>query len=216
MAPLPPRVGITEQTVAPRRRRDVERSAGPFERLLGGRNGGFSRMKTRSAIASSRQEVGGATEAGQRHALVQPREDVGVRRLEAHRHFERARRADRGRPGIARMRAGQEGGVRLDDDPLEPRHGPRDRPSSSAAGMARGSKKLPALYSLICRAGGQRLERAPDLQRQSRPGGTSSSSVFTHRSHITQRKGHSRLVRKTTAVGRDAAAPVALFLPEAA
>ena len=38
------------------------------------------------------------------------------------------------------------------------------------------------------------------------PRGTVSSSVFTHRSHITQRNGHSRLVRKTTAVGARAPA----------
>ena len=53
-----------------------------------GRNGGLSRTNTRRAMSCSRQEAGGAPERLERHPLVQPREHVRVRRLEADRHLE--------------------------------------------------------------------------------------------------------------------------------
>jgi tetratricopeptide (TPR) repeat protein len=54
------------------------------------------------------------------------------------------------------------------------------------------------LYSLICRAAPSRC-KAYSICFGIAPAGTLSVSVFRHRSHIRQRQGHSRFVRKTVA-----------------
>src|SRR6202040_3399489 len=64
--------------------------------------------------------------------------------------------------------------------------------------MASGSKKLPALYSFRYRAGGS-CASAQRICSAICPGATDCSRVFFHKSHIRQRNGHSRLVRKIVA-----------------
>src|ERR1700730_14439114 len=67
--------------------------------------------------------------------------------------------------------------------------------------MARESKKLALLYSLSTRASGS-CDKAKSICAGIAPGGTEVVKVFRHKSHITQRQGHSRLVKKTVATGR--------------
>jgi hypothetical protein len=64
--------------------------------------------------------------------------------------------------------------------------------------MAWASKKLPALYSLTCRTAGS-AARACSICPGTAPVGTRVVVVFFHKSHIRQRNGHSRLVRRIVA-----------------
>ena len=145
------------------------------------------------------QELGGATERVERHLLVETREHARVRGLQTDGHFQLARNRIAKSQAALAIRAGEKCRMRLDDHPLESRHRRGDL-LVIVRWDGGGSKKLPALYSLIWRAGGKSAS-AVRICAAIAPRGTVSSRVFTHKSHITHRNGHSRFVRKTTAVG---------------
>ena len=101
------------------------------------------------------------------------------------------------------VRAGEKRRMRLDDHPLETFDLARDGLVVLDRNLLR-IEEAAGVVQLDVTGG---LEARPALcesARESRPRGALSSSVFIHRSHMTQRKGHSRLVRKTTAVGTSA------------
>ena len=153
IAPLPLRVGITEPR-SRRSRRQGRANGRPIRRLLA--------LKERRVRAGRTP----ASRCRDRRGTAAARRSVST----VIRLFERGR-APRDAPSRVRSppRAGRSGDplksqtalavapgekrrMRFDDDPLEAADLPR-MSSSSDGGIARGSKKLPALYSLICLAG---------------------------------------------------------------
>ena len=214
MAPLPPRVGITAQTGRPRPPAVRDRAAAPTPPPRGAARTAGRAARTRAARWPWRARKAAARRSPRRVIrLLSAREHLAVRRLEPDGHFERPPTQVAKAPGTRRRARppGTPDATRRSRGRTRPppRRSPRRRPT----GIACGSKKLPALYSLIWRAGGSvasasRICRGDGAARHRR-----RRACCTHRSHITQRNGHSRLVRKTTAVGRQRAGLVALLLP---
>ena len=115
--------------------------------------------------------------------------------LEAERHLQAPGEA------VAQTQAAlaHERGMRLDDDALEgaQQHGDR--------GVLLGPDRLrveeaPGVVELDLPRGGS-AARAARICAPTAPGGAGSGSVFFQRSHMRQRHGHSRLVRKIVATG---------------
>ena len=160
--------GSREQTAAPHSRGDVDRAARPLQRLAAPRGtAGCSRMNTRR-----RCRVAARNSAARRN-------DSSVIRL-----FRRASTsgcavsrpmATSSRPPPRPRRRSGAGSARRErpaETPGAPRRSrarsrPRPRRRSRRrprAGSPRGSKKLPALYSLTCRAGGRLASARADLR----------------------------------------------------
>ena len=102
-----------------------------------GRNGGLSRTNTRSAMSCRRRKSAARRKRVERHALVEPRQHVRMRRLEADRHLEPAGEQIAKAHGSAPVHAGEKRRVRLDDHALEAvdrrARSPRRRPAGSPA-----------------------------------------------------------------------------------
>ena len=110
--------------------------------------------KTRKRHAARRQGAGGSREALEREALVQAFERHRVRGLQSHRHFELRRSLDcDAMTGERRQQSidprTDQRRMRLDDHARTGRRALPPPRRSRASGTARGSKKLPALYSFM-------------------------------------------------------------------
>ncbi len=135
-----------------------------------------------------------------------------MRRLQANRHLELACHQRLEPPASIGVRAGEKRRMRLDDHPLEPVDLARDRLVILRRNLLR-IEEAAGVVQLDRAAPAEARTTRSNLLRRSRRAARPSSSVFIHRSHITQRNGHSRLVRKTTAVGTRHAGLVGLFFP---
>ena len=202
IAPLPPRVGMTEHTVAPHSAaRSIDRHAHSTASPAG-MNGGLSSTNTRSAMSWRCRKSAARRNASSVIRLLSRASTSGC--------AVSSPIATSSRPGISdwnlrqrsRVRAGEKRRMRLDDHALEPFDLARDR----LVILERNLLRIEEAAGVVQLDVSRRLkpgERGSNL-RGNGAGGTRSSSVFVHRSHITQRNGHSRLVRKTTAVGTSA------------
>ena len=133
--------------------REIDRSARPFDRLSCRHERRAEQDEHAQGDVLAMQEVGGPPKRVERHSFVKPREHFWMRGLESNRHFERAAESTPGTCGIARAYAPERN---AGCDSTITRSNPstsRAMASSSSIGICCGSKKLPALYSLMCRAG---------------------------------------------------------------
>ena len=91
-----------------------------------------------------------------------------------------------------------------------------DPASSSARDRLRVEEAAGVVELDAAAPAGSAARARADLRAGSRRAAPVSGSVFCQRSHITQRHGHSRLVRKTVATGDDLARLGRLVLDEGA
>ena len=171
------------------------------------RKGTPTRTKERTRMRVRDETSGARLEVPDGHPLVELLEGCRVRRLEPDRHLELGPREE---VAEAQDRVAREGGVALDDDALEAAHERRDRRVVLRRDR-RAVEEAARVVELHAPRRGQPLERVPDLLGDRARSASGASSVFFQRSHIVQRNGHSRFVRKIVATGagtpRSRAAP---------